>query len=79
MFKSRTSAGATEITRTCSKVRKTVLRLANEKTEQLYKVSHLCLDDHQFKKEELENEGELSEVCPPYCIKMLVLGTNWST
>ena len=31
--------------------------LANKKTEQLYKVSHLCLDDHQIKKEELENKG----------------------
>ena len=38
--------------------------LANEKTEQLYKVSHPCLDDHQIRKEELE---------------MLVLGTKWST
>ena len=37
--------------------------LANEKTEQLYKVSHPCLDDHQIRKEELE---------------MPVLGTKWS-
>ena len=36
---------------------------ANKKVEQLYKVSHPCLDDHQFKKEELESVGELSEVC----------------
>ena len=28
--------------------------LANKKTEQLYKVSCPCLDDHHFKKEELE-------------------------
>ena len=28
--------------------------LANKKTEQLFKVSHPCLDDHQIKKEELE-------------------------
>ena len=27
---------------------------ANTKTEQFYKVSTLCLDDHHFKKEELE-------------------------
>ena len=40
--------------------------LANKITEKLYKFSHPCLDDHQIKKEELENEGEL------------VLGTNWS-
>ena len=34
-----------------------------KRREQLYKVSHLCLDDHQIKKEELENKCELSEVC----------------
>ena len=34
-----------------------------KKVEQLYKVSHPCLNDHQFKKEELEPVGELSEVC----------------
>ena len=38
--------------------------LANKKTEQLHKVSHPCLDDHQIRKEELE---------------MPVLGTKWST
>ena len=37
--------------------------LANKKTEQLFKVSHPCLDDHQIKKEEMEKKGELSEVC----------------
>ena len=37
--------------------------LANKKTEQLCKVSSLCLDDHHFKKEELESVGELCEVC----------------
>ena len=35
-----------------------------EKTDQQYKVSHPCLNDHQIRKEELE---------------MLVLGTKWST
>ena len=35
--------------------------LANKKTEQLYKVSSPCLDDHQF-KEELESVGELPDV-----------------
>ena len=32
--------------------------LANKKVEQLHKVSSPCLDDHQFKKEELESVGE---------------------
>ena len=37
--------------------------LANKKTEQLYKVSVPCLDDQQFKEEELETMGELSKTC----------------
>ena len=47
--------------------------LANNKTEQLYKVSSPCLDDHHFKKEEPESVGELSKVCS----QMLVFVTNW--
>ena len=42
-----------------------------KKTEQLYKVSSLCLDDHQIEKEELENKGELSEVCSHIVLKCL--------
>ena len=53
--------------------------LANKKTEQLFKVSHPCLDDHQIRKEELGNKGELSEVCSFFVFEMLVLGTNWLT
>ena len=37
--------------------------LANKTVEQLYKISNPCLLDHQFKQEELESVGELSEVC----------------
>ena len=37
--------------------------LANKKTEQLHKVASPCLDDHHFRKEELESVGELSKVC----------------
>ena len=44
---------------------------ANKKVEQLYKVSHPCLVDHQFKKEELESVGELSEVCSQIAWKCL--------
>ena len=47
--------------------------LANKKTEQLYKVSSSCLDDHQIKKEELENKGELPEVCSHIVLKCLCL------
>ena len=41
------------------------------KWEQLKKVSHPCLDDHQFKKEELESVAELSEVCSQIVLKCL--------
>ena len=47
--------------------------LANKKTEQLYKVSHLWSDDHQIKKEELENKGELSNFCSHNVFKCLYL------
>ena len=42
--------------------------LANKKTEQVYKVSSPCLDDHNFKKEELETIGDLSDVCSPFVL-----------
>ena len=47
--------------------------LAHNKTEQLYKVSSPCQDDHQFKQEELETTGELSNVCSQICLKCLYL------
>ena len=47
--------------------------LANKKTEQQNEVSHLCLDGHQIKEEELENKGELSEVCSHIVLKCLYL------
>ena len=36
-------------------------------------------DDHQFKQEELESVGDLSEVLLTNCRKMLVIDTNWTT
>ena len=47
--------------------------LGNKKVEQLYKVSSPCLGDHQFKQEELESVGELSEVCSEIVLKCLYL------
>ena len=47
--------------------------LANKKVEQLYKVSSLCLDDHELKQEELESVGELSKVCSQVVFKHLSL------
>ena len=37
--------------------------LANKSTQQLYKVSTPCIDDHHFKEEEMTSVGELSQVC----------------
>ena len=46
-------------------------QLATQKVEQLNKVSSPCLNDHQFKKEELESVGELSNVCSQIVLKCL--------
>ena len=37
------------------------------------KVSSSCLDDHQFKQEQLESVGEMSEVCSQIVLKCLYL------
>ena len=47
--------------------------LANKEVEQLYKVSNACLDDHQFKQEEPESVGGLSQVCPQIVLQCLYL------
>ena len=43
--------------------------LANKTTQQLYKVSTPCTDDHHFKEEELKSVGELSKVCSQIVLK----------
>ena len=48
-------------------------QLANKTTQQLYKVSTPCIDDHHFKEEEIKSVGELSKVCSKK------LGTYWKT
>ena len=79
MFESRISAGGTEKLPSSENIRisswshdveghskKCVERcceLSNRTTEQLYKVSTPCIDDHHFKEEELKSVGELSQVC----------------
>ena len=37
--------------------------LTNKTTQQLYKLTTPCLDDHQFKEEELGSVEEFSTVC----------------
>ena len=53
--------------------------VVNKTTQQLYKVSTPCIDDHHFKEEELKSVGELSHVCSQIVLKMLILGKNWTT
>ena len=89
MFESRISAAATEklpSTETpnistwsddteghAKKCVERYCQLANKTTEQLYKVSTPCIDDHQFKKKELKSVGELSEVWSQIVLKCLYL------
>ena len=47
--------------------------LANKTTQQLYKVSTQCIDDHHFKEEELKSVGESSKVCSQIVLKCLYL------
>ena len=47
--------------------------LANKTTQQLYKVSTPCIDDHHFKEEEMKYVGELSHVCSQIVLKCLYL------
>ena len=46
---------------------------ANKTTQQLYKVSTPCVDDHQFKEEEMKSVGELSSTCSQIVLKCLYL------
>ena len=47
--------------------------LANKTTQQLYKVSTPCIDDHHFKEEEMKSVGELSHVCSQIVLECLYL------
>ena len=89
MFESRISAGRTEKLPFPQNIRisswsydmeghakKCVERyceLANKTTQQLYKVSTPCIDDHHFKEEEMKSVGELSQVCSQIVLKCLYL------
>ena len=81
MFESRISAGSTEKMTMLGKsvyffvvlyAKKCVERyceLANKTTQQLYKISTPCIDDHHFKEEDLKSVGELSKVCSQIVLK----------
>ena len=48
-------------------------QLANKTTQQLYKVSTPCIDNHHFKLEETTSVGELSNTCSQIVLKCLYL------
>ena len=95
MFESRISAGATEklpcsenlcisswsydMEGHAKKCVERYCELANKTTQQLYKVSTPCIDDHHFKEKELKSVGELSQVRSQIVLKMFILGTFWKT
>ena len=47
--------------------------LANKTTQQLYKVSTPCIDDHHFKEEKMKSVGKLTQVCSQIVLKCLYL------
>ena len=89
MFESRISAGAIEqlpcsenfrisswsydMEGHAKKCVERYFELANKTTQQLYKVSTPCIDDHHFREEELKSVGELSKVCSQIVLKCLYL------
>ena len=89
MFESRISAGGTEklpfpqnhrisswsydMESHAKKCVERCCELANKTTQQLYKVSTPCIDDHHFKEEEMKSVGELSHVCSQIFLKCLCL------
>ena len=51
--------------------------LANKTTQQLYKVSTPCIDDHHFKEEEMKSVRRTVKSMLSNGSEMLVLGTYW--
>ena len=47
--------------------------LANKTTQQLYKASTPCIDDHHFEEEEMKSVRDLSQVCSQIVLKCLYL------
>ena len=47
--------------------------LANKTTQQLYKVSPPCIDDHHIKEEAMKSVGEFLHVCSQIVVQCLYL------
>ena len=62
-----------DMERDAKKCVKLYCELADKTTQQLYKAITPCLDDHQFKEEELGSVGELSKVWSRIVLKCLYL------
>ena len=89
MFESRISAGRTEklpytenfsisswsydIVGHAKKCVQRYCELANRTTQQLYKVSTPCIEDHHFKEEDLKSVADLTKVCCQIVLKCLYL------
>ena len=89
MFESRISAGGTEklpfpqnlrisswsydMEGHAKKCVERYCEVANKTTQQLYKVSTSCIDDHHFKEEETKSVGELSNTRSQIVLKCLYL------
>ena len=69
----RISSWSYDMNRHAKKCVERYCELANKTTQQLYKVSTPCIDDHHFKEEEMKSVGELSQVCPQIVLKCLYL------
>ena len=52
--------------------------LTNKTTQQLYKISTPCLDDHQFKEEELEYVGGVVKWMLSKFLEMSIFDTYWT-
>ena len=79
--RAKTSSCSHDMERHARKCVDRYCELANKKTEQLYKVSHPCLDDHQFKHSSRKNSNQWRIVRSllTNCLDMLVRGTNLKT
>ena len=53
--------------------------LANKTTQQLYKVSTPCIDDHHFKEEVMKSVFRIVTSMLSNCSVMLIFGTYWTT
>ena len=45
--------------------------LVNKTIQQLYKIAAPCIDDHDFKEEEMKYVGKLSQVCSQIVLQSL--------